>query len=115
GRGGGGAAPAGAAPVGFRHERPPATASVVWPLDYEWHDAEWMRTRAQRNALAAPISIYEVHLGSWRRVPEEGGRALGYRELAPRLAGHASQMGFTPGELLPPLGHPPTPPWGYPG
>jgi 1,4-alpha-glucan branching enzyme len=57
-------------PVGFRFEAPPRTASVVWDLAYAWRDEEWMRTRAERNALSAPLSIYEVHLGSWMRVPE---------------------------------------------
>jgi 1,4-alpha-glucan branching enzyme len=100
-------------PFGFHHERPPATASIVWPLGYEWHDEEWMRMRGRPNALAAPISVYEVHLGSWMRVPEEGGRVLGYRELAPRLGDYASEMGFTHVELLPLMEHPLTASWGY--
>src|SRR3954447_1778401 len=59
-------------PVGFLHETPPRTASVVWPLDYSWQDAAWMSERKRHNALDAPISIYELHLGSFMRVPEEG-------------------------------------------
>src|SRR5215472_8440666 len=70
-------------PVGLLHEKPPRTASVVWDLNYEWHDREWMEKRHARNALRAPLSIYEVHLGSWRRVPEEHNRPLTYRETAP--------------------------------
>src|SRR5262249_18346394 len=72
-----------AGPLPFRAQLPPRTGSVVWDLDYRWSDAEWMRTRRNRNALEAPVSIYEVHLGSWRRVPEQMNRPLTYRELAP--------------------------------
>ena len=61
---------------------------MVWDLDYEWRDAVWMATRAERQRPDQPISIYEVHLGSWARVPEEGDRPLTYREIAPRLADH---------------------------
>jgi 1,4-alpha-glucan branching enzyme len=61
-------------PVGIHHETPPHTASVVWDLDYAWADNEWMKTRIGRNSIDAPISIYEVHLGSWMRVPEDGNR-----------------------------------------
>ena len=82
-------------PYGFYNEVPPRTASIVWDLDYEWQDAEWMRTRYARNKFDAPISIYEVHLGSWMRVPEEGNRSLSYRELAPKLADYVNDMGFT--------------------
>src|SRR5436853_418256 len=82
-------------PYAFRTEVPPRTASIVWDLSFEWHDEEWMRHRAGANALGAPWSIYEVHLGSWRRVPEEGNRYLGYRELAPQLADYASELGCT--------------------
>src|SRR5262249_43810254 len=73
-------------PFAFRQEVPPKTAPVVWALDYAWGDEAWMARRRVRNSLDAPVSVYEVHLGSWRRVPEEGGRSLGYRELAPQLA-----------------------------
>jgi 1,4-alpha-glucan branching enzyme len=100
-------------PFAFRHETPPRTGSVVWDLDYEWGDADWMGGRKQRAALAAPISIYEVHLGSWRRVPEEGDRFLTYREIAPLLAEYAVQMGFTHVELMPVMEHPFYGSWGY--
>jgi 1,4-alpha-glucan branching enzyme len=100
-------------PFGFRHEMPPRTASVVWRLEYAWDDGEWMAARAGRNALDAPWSVYEVHLGSWMRVPEEGGRWLTYRELAPRLAEHARRMGFTHVEIMPVMEHPFYGSWGY--
>jgi 1,4-alpha-glucan branching enzyme len=94
-------------------ERAPATASIVWDLDYEWGDAEWMERRRGANALDAPMSIYEMHLGSWRRVPEELGRFLTYRELAPQLADYLNQMGFTHVELMPVMEHPLYASWGY--
>ena len=72
-------------PFALHTEVPPRQASVVWELDYEWGDGEWMAGREERQSLAAPMSIYEVHLGSWRRVPEEGNRSLTYREIASRL------------------------------
>ena len=100
-------------PFAFRAELPPRTASVVWDLAYDWDDGAWMRGRGSRQTLASPISIYEVHLGSWRRVPEEGNRPLSYRELAPRLAGYAAEMGFTHVELLPVMEHPFYGSWGY--
>ena len=71
-------------PFALRHEVAPGTASYVWTVDYRWHDAEWMKHRAARSATSAPISIYEVHLGSWMRVPEDGNRSLSYTEIAPR-------------------------------
>jgi 1,4-alpha-glucan branching enzyme len=100
-------------PYGVFQEAPPSTASIVWDLEYAWGDAEWMRTRGQRNAVSAPMSIYEVHLGSWRRVPEEGDRSLTYREMAPRLVAHVKELGFTHVELLPVMEHPFTGSWGY--
>ncbi|MCM8748604.1 1,4-alpha-glucan branching protein GlgB [Thermomicrobiaceae bacterium CFH 74404] len=100
-------------PYGFFHETPPRTASIVWDLDYQWGDQEWMAARRARNAFDAPISIYEVHLGSWMRVPEEGNRWLTYRELAPRLAEHVTRLGFTHVEFLPVMEHPFYGSWGY--
>jgi 1,4-alpha-glucan branching enzyme len=100
-------------PFAFFNEVPPRNASVVWDLGYEWRDADWMRDRHHRNRLDAPISIYEVHLGSWRRVPEEANRHLTYRELAPLLASHVQQMGFTHVEFLPVMEHPFYGSWGY--
>jgi 1,4-alpha-glucan branching enzyme len=97
-----------------RHtEIPPNTSSVVWDLNYQWNDGQWMEERRLRNALHAPQSTYEVHLGSWRRVPEESNRYLTYRELATRLANYVHQMGFTHVELLPVMEHPFYGSWGY--
>jgi 1,4-alpha-glucan branching enzyme len=100
-------------PLGVLHEKPPRTASVVWDLAYEWNDRDWMEKRAGRNSLRAPISIYEVHLGSWMRVPEEHNRPLTYRETAPRLAEYAGRVGFTHVEVLPVMEHPFYGSWGY--
>ena len=100
-------------PLGILHEKPPRTASVVWDLDYQWNDRDWMEKRAARNSLRAPQAIYEVHLGSWMRVPEENNRPLTYRETAPRLAEYAGRMGFTHVEFLPVMEHPFYGSWGY--
>ena len=100
-------------PFGFCHEKPPRTASVVRKLDYQWHDDDWMKHRGSKDSLSAPISIYEVHLGSWMRVPEEHNRPLTYRELAPRLADYVNRMYFTHVELLPVMEHPFYGSWGY--
>jgi len=100
-------------PLGFFHEAPPRSASIVWDLEYRWLDADWMAGRARANALDAPISIYEVHLGSWRRVPEEGNRPLTYREMAPLLADYVRDMGFTHVEIMPVMEHPFYGSWGY--
>jgi 1,4-alpha-glucan branching enzyme len=98
---------------GFYHEGPPRTASIVWDLDYAWSDQEWMAKRHAHNALNAPLSIYEVHLGSWRRKPEEGDRFLTYREIAPELAEYVKNLGFTHVEFLPVMEHPFYGSWGY--
>ncbi len=100
-------------PLAFFHEVPPRTASIVWNLDYTWHDQEWMARRKDAIALTAPISIYEVHLGSWMHVPEDGNRYLHYREAASRLATHVKNMGFTHVEFLPLTEHPFYASWGY--
>jgi 1,4-alpha-glucan branching enzyme len=100
-------------PFAFRQERPPGTASVVWGLDYRWHDDAWMAERGERFRLEAPVSVYEVHLGSWRRVPEEGARRLTYAEAGPQLADYAVRMGYTHVELLPLMEHPFYGSWGY--
>ena len=100
-------------PLAFHAETPPRTGSIVWDLDYEWGDAEWMESRGARQAISAPMSIYEVHLGSWRRVPDEGNRSLSYREIAPLLAAHVKRLGFTHVELLPVMEHPFYGSWGY--
>jgi 1,4-alpha-glucan branching enzyme len=101
-------------PYGFAAEIRPQTASRVWNLeDYSWQDDSWMASRAKKNALGSAISIYEVHLGSWRRVPEEGNRWLSYRELAPLLATYVRDAGFTHIEFLPIMEHPFDGSWGY--
>jgi 1,4-alpha-glucan branching enzyme len=100
-------------PFAFTAEVSPDTASVVWSDDYRWDDEKWMASRAGRNAFSAPISIYEVHIGSWRRVPEERFRSLSYCELAPLLADHVEKLGFTHVELLPVMEHPFFGSWGY--
>ncbi len=100
-------------PFALFYEEPPKTASVIWDLDYEWNDGRWMTQRAEQDGLASAISIYEVHAGSWMRVPEEGNRWLSYRELAPKLAEYVLKMGFTHVELLPVTEHPFYGSWGY--
>jgi 1,4-alpha-glucan branching enzyme len=100
-------------PVGLYHEAPPKTASVVWASRYTWGDDAWMRARRERPALAAPMSTYELHLGSWRRVPEDGNRSLSYREAAPQLADHLVRLGFSHVELMPIMEHPFYGSWGY--
>jgi 1,4-alpha-glucan branching enzyme len=102
-------------PFAFEFEaEEPRTASVVASLDgYDWNDGEWAAGRARRNALGAPIAIYEVHLGSWRRVPEEGNRFLTYRELGEALGDYVRDLGYTHVELLPVGEHPFYGSWGY--
>jgi 1,4-alpha-glucan branching enzyme len=100
-------------PFGVFHEVAPKTASIVWDLDYQWGDSDWMATRAARNRLDAPMSIYEVHLGSWRRVASEGNRSLSYREMAIELADYVERCGFTHVEFLPVMEHPFFGSWGY--
>ena len=95
------------------NEIPPKFASIVWDLDYDWRDREWMAGRRARNALAAPMSTYELHVGSWRRVPEAGHRSLSYRELAGTLPEYVARLGFTHVELLPIMDHPFFGSWGY--
>ncbi|HWI56763.1 MAG TPA: 1,4-alpha-glucan branching protein GlgB, partial [Bacillota bacterium] len=92
-------------PMAFRRDPPPGANGYVWDLHYEWGDQEWMLGRAQHNRLDGPLAIYEVHLGSWMRVPEEGNRPLTYRELAPKLAEYVQRLGFTHVELLPVMEH----------
>ncbi|MBX6313622.1 MAG: 1,4-alpha-glucan branching protein GlgB [Isosphaeraceae bacterium] len=101
-------------PYGFYAEQRPRTASIVWDITkFQWHDQEWMANREKRQALDAPISIYEVHLGSWKRVPEDGNRFLNYRELADQLVEYLDGLGFTHVELLPVSEHPFDGSWGY--
>lgn len=100
-------------PFGFYHQTPPNTASIVWDLDYKWGDDDWLKHREPRQSLSAPMSIYEVHLGSWRRVPEDENRSLTYREMADQLADHVAGLGFTHVEFLPITEHPFSGSWGY--
>jgi 1,4-alpha-glucan branching enzyme len=100
-------------PFAFYAETPPETASRVWSLEYSWTDDEWMRSRRAVNALESPLSVYEVHLGSWRRVPEERNRPLTYREIAQPLTEHVKKLGFTHVEFMPLTEHPFYGSWGY--
>jgi len=100
-------------PFALHWETPPRTGSIVWNLDYAWTDAEWMKNRHRANTLDAPMSIYEMHQGSWRRVPEEENRSLNYRETAEYLSSYIKELGFTHIELLPIMEHPFYGSWGY--
>ncbi|HEY1825728.1 MAG TPA: 1,4-alpha-glucan branching protein GlgB [Acidimicrobiales bacterium] len=94
-------------------EEPPRTGSVVWDLSFDWHDEDWMSQRARRNALDAPVSIYEVHLGSWRRDPSDPRRLPRYRDVAAPLIDYVKSCGFTHVEFLPLMEHPFYGSWGY--
>lgn len=111
------ASPAGtsdrADPLAAAYEEPPRTASIVAQPDYDWTDAAWLAGRGETDALGEPMSIYEVHLGSWRRVPEDDDRMLTYRELAETLVPYVAKMGFSHVELLPVMEHPFYGSWGY--
>jgi 1,4-alpha-glucan branching enzyme len=100
-------------PVAFGTELPPANASVVFRSRHEWSDAEWLEQRSQLDMLKEPVSIYEVHLGSWRRNPVEGNRSLDYLELADELSDYVADLGFTHVELMPIMEHPFAGSWGY--
>ncbi len=100
-------------PFAFRWETPPKTASQTWGLNYEWNDSAWMKNRHTVNSRHAPLSVYEIHPGSWQRVPEEGNRFLTYREMAHYLAEYVKEMGFTHVEFLPIMEHPFYGSWGY--
>jgi 1,4-alpha-glucan branching enzyme len=98
-------------PVGFSAEKPPRTASRICGQDYTWGDGDWLERRSNQNPLDEAISIYELHLGSWRRKPD--GSHYSYRELAPMLADYAREMGYTHLELMPVMEHPFAGSWGY--
>ncbi len=100
-------------PLGLYSLPPPETGSVIWDLDYEWADRDWMAKRQQNNGLHAPMTIYEVHLGSWKRIPEEGNRSLTYLELADELPEYLQSMGFSHAEFMPIMEHPFYGSWGY--
>ncbi len=100
-------------PFALATENPPATASRVYHSDYSFGDDAWISERSSRDPLRAPVAIYEMHLGSWRRVPEQGNRPLTYRELAAQLVEYLLDVGFTHVEFLPVMEHPFTGSWGY--
>ncbi|MDP1952409.1 MAG: alpha-amylase family glycosyl hydrolase, partial [Betaproteobacteria bacterium] len=100
-------------PFAFFAEAPPRTGSRAWRIEYAWNDAPWMAARRAANALDAPMAIYEMHLGSWRRMPEDANRSLSYREIAQPLAEYLREMGFTHVELMPVTEHPFYGSWGY--
>lgn len=100
-------------PYALYAEKAPLRASIIWDLDYHWADQQWMQERGQHNSLKAPISIYELHFGSWRRVPGDDDRSLTYREMAEPLIEHLTQLGFSHVEFLPLTEHPFYGSWGY--
>ena len=100
-------------PLAVRAEVAPKTGSIVWDLSYEWGDRSWMASRGERHTADAPVNVYELHLGSWRRDPSDPARLLSYREVAPMLAEYAVSLGYTHVELLPIMEHPFYGSWGY--
>lgn len=100
-------------PFALYCEVPPKTASIVWDLEYTWGDEKWMAKRGDLNCSAAPMAIYEIHLGSWKRRAEQENRSLTYRELAHELVQYVRNMGFTHVEFLPVMEHPFYGSWGY--
>ncbi|MBN1817589.1 MAG: 1,4-alpha-glucan branching protein GlgB, partial [Sedimentisphaerales bacterium] len=100
-------------PFGIHAETPPRTASIVWDLDYRWQDRDWMARQAEHTRPDGPISVYEVHLGSWRRDPQHPDRFLSYQQIAPLLAEYMHKTGFTHVEFLPVMEHPFYGSWGY--
>lgn len=100
-------------PYAFYWEQPPKTASVVWDTWKDWEDEAWMEFRKTKNKLNQPFSVYEVHLGSWRRSPDDPEKVLDYKKLAEELSAYAKEMNFTHVELLPVMEHPFYGSWGY--
>ncbi len=100
-------------PFGYLWETPPKTASVVWDLKYKWGDKKWLDARKKKEKEPQPYSVYELHMGSWRRVPEEGNRPYTYRELARELPEYLKWLGYTHVEFLPVMEHPFYGSWGY--
>ncbi len=100
-------------PFGIYNDTPPETVNIVWDLEYTWNDQAWMAKRGNHNSSDAPISIYEVHLGSWMRLAEHDNRWLTYRELAVKLTEYVQQMGYTHVQFLPVMEHPFYGSWGY--
>lgn len=110
---GGGRAVRKADPFAFACQLPPRTGSLIWHHEYTWHDSRWMRQRSKRNHLEAPVSIYEMHLGSWRWKGKDGDRPLTYREIAQQLPDYLLELNYTHVEFLPVMEHPFTGSWGY--
>lgn len=100
-------------PYAKKWEHPPRTASIVWDMEYKWSDKAWMKKRPKLNALNKPMSVYELHLGSWQRDPSEPKRVLTYKEIAASLIPYVLDMGFTHVELMPIMEYPFYPSWGY--
>lgn len=100
-------------PFALAWEVPPKTASVVWDTDYQWKDKGWMKARKDKNALDAPYSVYEMHIGSWKKKYEQNGHSLSYKELATELTDYLLQTGFTHVEFMPVMEHPFYGSWGY--
>jgi 1,4-alpha-glucan branching enzyme len=100
-------------PFAFMWETPPNTASVVWDLENTWKDKVWLKDREKKRKDPQPMSVYEIHLGSWKRVPEDNLRSLSYLELAEQLPGYLKEMGFTHVEFMPVMEHPFFGSWGY--
>jgi 1,4-alpha-glucan branching enzyme len=100
-------------PFGFMWETPPNTASVVWDIDYTWKDKKYLNGRKTKNNIDSPFSVYEVHMGSWKRKPEENNKSLTYKELAESLPSYIKEMGFTHVEFMPVMEHPFYGSWGY--
>lgn len=94
-------------------ETPPKTASVVWEFDYGWKDEQWIKARRESAFKPKPWSVYEVHPGSWKKIPKDGNRSLNFREMADELVPYVKEMGFTHVELMPVMEHPYFPSWGY--
>ncbi len=100
-------------PFAFMWEEPPRTASIIWDKNFSWSDANWLRSRKRNKDKPRPLSVYEMHIGSWKRNPEEGNRYLTYRELADQLPGYLDDMGYTHVEFMPVMEHPFYGSWGY--
>jgi 1,4-alpha-glucan branching enzyme len=100
-------------PQAFMWETPPKTASIVWDLDYKWSDDAWLASRKEKAAQPQPMTVYEIHAGSWKRKGFEGNRSLSYREMAEELVPYVAEMGFTHVEFMPIMEHPYEPSWGY--
>ncbi len=100
-------------PYALHWETPPKTASVVWETNYKWKDKKWMAERVKHTGKSRPYAVYEMHIGSWKRRPEEENRSLTYKELAADLPGYLNKLGFTHVEFMPVMEHPFFGSWGY--